>query len=160
MKTPIKKTFKQQGITISQLAKLLKVSRPTVYAYMNRYDSNDLKSLPKRVKTLFSSFESPLLNEHLLPLDGDVTSTNKTYKSAYELKRKLIKKIEKLPTSQIELLDSIRFLVDHKHTIDIVTLISKINRLISKHSPSRLIESEVNTFVDYLIHKHDEDTKM
>jgi hypothetical protein len=130
-----------------------------IITYIKIYDSEQRDELPKRIKHLFSTLEqSPsYFNIERGPISSRSIVINNT---SDELKRKLIKRIKALPIPHDGLLETMFFILNNKNNADLVFLISKINQMISKHSPSKMIESEVHTFLDYLIYKHDVGTKI
>lgn len=55
---PIRERFAELDLTVSSIAKALRISRTTLYAYMKSYDEHNLSSIPVYMKYLFHRIEN------------------------------------------------------------------------------------------------------
>ena len=55
----MKERMRELNIKMTELSEYIKVSRPTLYKYIESYESGDLDSIPDRVVSLFRLMDNP-----------------------------------------------------------------------------------------------------
>ena len=55
----MKARMRELNIKMTELSEYIKVSRPTLYKYIESYESGDLESIPDRVVSLFRLMDNP-----------------------------------------------------------------------------------------------------
>ncbi len=55
----MKERMRELNIKLTELSEYIKVSRPTLYKYIESYESGDLGTIPERVLSLFKLMDTP-----------------------------------------------------------------------------------------------------
>lgn len=154
--TKVSVKLKAKKIKLSRLAKVLHVTRPTLYRYVELYDTNQRSKLPKRAFEILQSIDrQPIEKTNLtnIPISG--VSMDELLRKQPKAKETLIKLIQILREEEdASLIHDLILLLRSGKQQSILRLVKRLSHLVGKSMPSGKLEHEVEWLIDYITHKH------
>jgi hypothetical protein len=157
MKKSLSVKFQQQKIKLARLAKVLKITRPTLYRYLSLYDQKQTTLIPKSALQVLQLFDQ-MADGKIVTLPPTLIHLQETLQPAPRVKASLIRSIQAFDETHHQ-----HFLGDLLTTINsgksraLLRLVKRLSTVVSKTLPASKIESEIDWFLDYLLHKYSKD---
>ena len=148
--------LKEQNVKLARLAKVLRITRPTLYRYLELFDQNQKQLIPKQALLLLSQLHqktSVLTKEDVLSIPGSTPSD--LFRKKPNLKASLIKLIQELDESSDEnLIEDLMTTLTSGKSRSLLHLVKRLSSITNKQLTTGKLETEVEWLLDYILHKY------
>jgi hypothetical protein len=148
--------LKEQNVKLARLAKVLRITRPTLYRYIELFDQNQKQLIPKQALLLLSQLHqktSVLTKEDVLSIPGSTPSD--LFRKKQNLKASLIKLIQQLDESSDEgLIEDLLMTLTSGKSRSLLRLVKRLSGITNKQLTTGKLENEVEWLLDYILHKY------
>ena len=148
--------LKEQNVKLARLAKVLRITRPTLYRYLELFDQNKKELIPKQALLLLSQLNQKTTNlrkEDVLSIPGSTPSD--LFRKQPNLKAALIKVIQQLDdVSDLTLMEDLMTTLTSGKSRSLLHLVKRLSGIANKQLPTGKLEIEVEWLLDYILHKY------
>jgi transcriptional regulator with XRE-family HTH domain len=155
MKESLRYKLKLQRMSLSRLANLLGITRPTIYRYLKLFDQGEIAKLPMLVVRVFTTFDNrqaPFTQSLSLPELGDIQQFIPPHDSLKTLLKKHLDRLD--DEKDYEFLKDLFIILKDKKSQSMLRLVHKLSQLTGQHLPSGKLEHEIEWLLDYILYKH------
>lgn len=148
--------LKEQNVKLARLAKVLRITRPTLYRYIELFDQNQKQLIPKQALLLLTQLNQKttvLTKEDVLPIPG--STPEDLFRKKPNLKASLIKLIQQLDEQNDNVLmeDLMTTLTSGKRK-SLLHLVKRLSGIANKQLTTGKLEIEIEWLLDYILHKY------
>jgi hypothetical protein len=148
--------LKEQNVKLARLAKVLRITRPTLYRYLELFDQNKKELIPKQALLLLSQLHQKttiLTKEDVLSIPGSTPSD--LLRKQPNLKAALIKVIQQLDdVSDLTLMEDLMTTLTSGKSRSLLHLVKRLSGIANKQLTTGKLEIEVEWLLDYILHKY------
>ena len=148
--------LKEQNVKLARLAKVLRITRPTLYRYLELFDQNKKELIPKQALLLLSQLNQKTTNltkEDVLSIPGSTPSD--LFRKQPNLKAALIKVIQQLDdVSDLTLMEDLMTTLTSGKSRSLLHLVKRLSGIANKQLTTGKLEIEVEWLLDYILHKY------
>jgi hypothetical protein len=148
--------LKEQNVKLARLAKVLRITRPTLYRYLELFDQNKKELIPKQALLLMSQLHQKTTNltkEDVLSIPGSTPSD--LFRKQPNLKAALIKVIQQLDdVSDLTLMEDLMTTLTSGKSRSLLHLVKRLSGIANKQLTTGKLEIEVEWLLDYILHKY------
>ncbi len=148
--------LKEQNVKLARLAKVLRITRPTLYRYLELFDQNKKEFIPKQALLLLSQLHQKTTNltkEDVLSIPGSTPSD--LFRKQPNLKAALIKVIQQLDdVSDLTLMEDLMTTLTSGKSRSLLHLVKRLSGIANKQLTTGKLEIEVEWLLDYILHKY------
>jgi hypothetical protein len=148
--------LKEQNVKLARLAKVLRITRPTLYRYLELFDQNKKELIPKQALLLLSQLHQKTTNltkEDVLSIPGSTPSD--LFRKQPNLKAALIKVIQQLDdVSDLTLMEDLMTTLTSGKSRSLLHLVKRLSGIANKQLTTGKLEIEVEWLLDYILHKY------
>jgi hypothetical protein len=148
--------LKEQNVKLARLAKVLRITRPTLYRYLELFDQNKKELIPKQALLLLSQLHQKttiLTKEDVLSIPGSTPSD--LFRKQPNLKAALIKVIQQLDdVSDLTLMEDLMTTLTSGKSRSLLHLVKRLSGIANKQLTTGKLEIEVEWLLDYILHKY------
>lgn len=148
--------LKEQNVKLARLAKVLRITRPTLYRYIELFDQNKKELIPKQALLLLSQLHQKttiLTKEDVLSIPG--STPNDLFRKQPNLKVALIKVIQQLDeVRDLSLMEDLMTTLTSGKSRSLLHLVKRLSGIASKQLTTGKLEIEVEWLLDYILHKY------
>jgi hypothetical protein len=148
--------LKEQNVKLARLAKVLRITRPTLYRYIELFDQNKKDLIPKQALLLLSQLHqktTSLTKEDVLSIPGSTPSD--LFRKQPNLKAALIKVIQQLDdVSDLTLMEDLMTTLTSGKSRSLLHLVKRLSGIANKQLTTGKLEIEVEWLLDYILHKY------
>jgi hypothetical protein len=148
--------LKEQNVKLARLAKVLRITRPTLYRYIELFDQNKKDLIPKQALLLLSQLHQKTTNltkEDVLSIPGSTPSD--LFRKQPNLKAALIKVIQQLDdVSDLTLMEDLMTTLTSGKSRSLLHLVKRLSGIANKQLTTGKLEIEVEWLLDYILHKY------
>jgi hypothetical protein len=148
--------LKNKKIKLSRLAKVLNVTRPTLYRYIDLFEQGNHSQIPQIALTMLNQLnrdDQAISKGAILPVTG--TPVTDLIQQPRLIKEQIINLVRGFdePKDSASLFHLLEILRSTK-TRSLLALVSKLATISGKNLPSGKLENEIEWLLDYILHKH------
>ena len=148
--------LKEQNVKLARLAKVLRITRPTLYRYIELFDQNKKELIPKQALLLLSQLHQKttiLTKEDVLSIPG--STPNDLFRKQPNLKVALIKVIQQLDeVRDLSLMEDLMTTLTSGKSRSLLHLVKRLSGIANKQLTTGKLEIEVEWLLDYILHKY------
>jgi hypothetical protein len=148
--------LKEQNVKLARLAKVLRITRPTLYRYIELFDQNKKELIPKQALLLLSQLHQKttiLTKEDVLSIPG--STPGDLFRKQPNLKVALIKVIQQLDeVRDLSLMEDLMTTLTSGKSRSLLHLVKRLSGIASKQLTTGKLEIEVEWLLDYILHKY------
>jgi hypothetical protein len=148
--------LKEQNVKLARLAKVLRITRPTLYRYIELFDQNKKELIPKQALLLLSQLHQKttiLTKEDVLSIPGSTPSD--LFRKQPNLKAALIKVIQQLDDIRdVSLMEDLMTTLTNGKSRSLLHLVKRLSGIANKQLTTGKLEIEVEWLLDYILHKY------
>jgi hypothetical protein len=148
--------LKDQNVKLARLAKVLRITRPTLYRYIELFDQNKKELIPKQALLLLSQLHQKttiLTKEDVLSIPGSTPSD--LFRKQPNLKAALIKVIQQLDDIRdVSLMEDLMTTLTNGKSRSLLHLVKRLSGIANKQLTTGKLEIEVEWLLDYILHKY------
>ena len=148
--------LKEQTVKLARLAKVLRITRPTLYRYLELFDQNKKELIPKQALLLLSQLNQKTTNltkEDVLSIPGSTPSD--LFRKQPNLKAALIKVIQQLDdVRDLTLMEDLMTTLTSGKSRSLLHLVKRLSGIANKQLTTGKLEIEVEWLLDYILHKY------
>jgi hypothetical protein len=156
MLRPLSVKLREQNVKLARLAKVLRITRPTLYRYLELFDQNKKELIPKQALLLLSQLNQKTTNltkEDVLSIPGSTPSD--LFRKQPNLKAALIKVIQQLDdVSDLTLIEDLMTTLTSGKSRSLLHLVKRLSGIANKQLTTGKLEIEVEWLLDYILHKY------
>jgi hypothetical protein len=148
--------LKEQNVKLARLANVLRITRPTLYRYIELFDQNKKELIPKQALLLLSQLHQKttiLTKEDVLSIPGSTPSD--LFRKQPNLKAALIKVIQQLDDIRdVSLMEDLMTTLTNGKSRSLLHLVKRLSGIANKQLTTGKLEIEVEWLLDYILHKY------
>ena len=148
--------LKEQNVKLARLANVLRITRPTLYRYIELFDQNKKELIPKQALLLLSQLHQKttiLTKEDVLSIPGSTPSD--LFRKQPNLKAALIKVIQQLDDIRdVSLMEDLMTTLTSGKSRSLLHLVKRLSGIANKQLTTGKLEIEVEWLLDYILHKY------
>jgi hypothetical protein len=139
--------LKEQNVKLARLANVLRITRPTLYRYIELFDQNKKELSQLHQKT------TKLTKEDFLPIPG--LTPDALFRKKPNLKASLMKVIQELDdTSDVVLMEDLMATLTSGKSRSLLHLVKRLSGIANKQLTTGKLAIEVEWLLDYILHKY------
>lgn len=148
--------LKEQNVKLARLANVLRITRPTLYRYLELFDQNKKDLIPKQALLLLTQLHqktTTLTKEDVLSIPGSTPSD--LFRKQPNLKAALIKVIHQLDdVRDVSLMEDLMTTLTSGKSRSLLHLVKRLSGIANKQLTTGKLEIEVEWLLDYILHKY------
>ena len=148
--------LKEQNVKLARLANVLRITRPTLYRYLDLFDQNKKELIPKHALLILSQLNqktTKLTKEDFLPIPG--LTPDALFRKKPNLKASLMKVIQELDdTSDVVLMEDLMATLTSGKSRSLLHLVKRLSGIANKQLTTGKLAIEVEWLLDYILHKY------
>lgn len=148
--------LKEQNVKLARLANVLRITRPTLYRYLELFDQNKKDLIPKQALLLLTQLHqktTTLTKEDVLSIQGSTPSD--LFRKQPNLKAALIKVIHQLDdVRDVSLMEDLMTTLTSGKSQSLLHLVKRLSGIANKQLTTGKLEIEVEWLLDYILHKY------
>lgn len=148
--------LKEQNVKLARLANVLRITRPTLYRYLELFDQNKKDLIPKQALLLLTQLHqktTTLTKEDVLSIPGSTPSD--LFRKQPNLKAALIKVIQQLDdVRDVSLMEDLMTTLTSGKSRSLLHLVKRLSGIANKQLTTGKLEIEVEWLLDYILHKY------
>ncbi len=148
--------LKEQNVKLARLANVLRITRPTLYRYIELFDQHKKELIPKQALLLLSQLHQKttiLTKEDVLSIPGSTPSD--LFRKQPNLKAALIKVIQQLDDIRdVSLMEDLMTTLTSGKSRSLLHLVKRLSGIANKQLTTGKLEIEVEWLLDYILHKY------
>lgn len=148
--------LKEQNVKLARLANVLRITRPTLYRYLELFDQNKKDLIPKQALLLLTQLHqktTTLTKEDVLSIPGSTPSD--LFRKQPNLKAALIKVIQQLDdVRDVSLMEDLMTTLTSGKSRSLLHLVKRLSGIANKQLTPGKLEIEVEWLLDYILHKY------
>lgn len=148
--------LKEQNVKLARLANVLRITRPTLYRYLELFDQNKKDLIPKQALLLLTQLHqktTTLTKEDVLSIPGSTPSD--LFRKQPNLKAALIKVIHQLDdVRDVSLMEDLMATLTSGKSRSLLHLVKRLSGIANKTLTTGKLEIEVEWLLDYILHKY------
>lgn len=148
--------LKEQNVKLARLANVLRITRPTLYRYLELFDQNKKDLIPKQALLLLTQLHqktTTLTKEDVLSIPGSTPSD--LFRKQPNLKAALIKVIHQLDdVRDVSLMEDLMTTLTSGKSRSLLHLVKRLSGIANKTLTTGKLEIEVEWLLDYILHKY------
>jgi hypothetical protein len=148
--------LKEQNVKLARLANVLRITRPTLYRYLDLFDQNKKELIPKQALLILSQLHqktTKLTKEDFLPIPG--LTPDALFRKKPNLKASLMKVIQELDdTSDVVLMEDLMATLTSGKSRSLLHLVKRLSGIANKQLTTGKLAIEVEWLLDYILHKY------
>ena len=148
--------LKEQNVKLARLANVLRITRPTLYRYIELFDQNKKELIPKHALLILSQLNqktTKLTKKDFLPIPG--LTPDALFRKKPNLKASLMKVIQELDdTSDVVLMEDLMATLTSGKSRSLLHLVKRLSGIANKQLTTGKLAIEVEWLLDYILHKY------